>query len=73
MLNGFDKIISILAIPAMWIGSIEWRIRNKMDKNSFDLLREQINRVESHQWDMMKAQNITPTIEPPDKIKNNNI
>lgn len=71
MVNGLDKIVGAFMIPLVWIGSIEWRLRNKVSRDTFDVQQAQTNRIESHLWDLMKAQHITPSIEPPDEIKNN--
>jgi len=66
---------AILAIMGLWVGSEELRLRNKVSKDHFnDVIvgfREQNTRLESHIWDIMQAQNIKPSIEPPDEIKYN--
>lgn len=72
-----EKIVppSVVVFLA-WIGSFEWRLRNKIGRKEFDLFVSQSmtqgTRLESHIWDIMKAQNITPSIEVPEEIKNNN-
>ena len=73
-MNG--TLINLGSIPVIgaWIASIEIRLRNKVSRKEFDLfVKQSMNqgtRLESHIWDIMKAQKITPTIEPPDEIKN---
>ena len=59
-------------VIAMWVSSVEWRFRNKISKDRFADQQVQLNRLESHIWDLLKAGNIKATIEPPDAIKNNN-
>jgi len=67
---------AVLAIMGLWLGSGEFRLRNKVSTRECDSrynhLVLQNTRIESHLWDIMKAQKITPSIEPPDEIKNNN-
>ena len=62
-------------VPAVgfvaWLSSFEWRLRNKIGKDRFNDLKAQMDRTESHLWDLMKAQNITPSIDVPEDIKNN--
>lgn len=71
-MNGsIEKILGAFALPLVWMGSFEWRLRNKVGKDRFADLQTQMNRIESHQWDMLKAQNIKPSVEPPEEIKNN--
>jgi len=71
-----EKVAAPGAIILGWLGSFEWRLRNKVDKGHFNdaitQLRQQNNRLESHIWDIMVAQGVKATIEPPDEIKNNN-
>ena len=70
-MNGLiEKIAGILLVA--YVGTTEWRIRGKVSRKEFDLVVAQGTRLESHIWDIMKAQNIKPSIEPPDEIKNNN-
>jgi len=67
----------LIATPLIgaWIASFEMRLRNRVGRKEFDLFVNQSvsqgSRLESHIWDIMKAQKITPTIEVPDEIKNN--
>lgn len=71
-MNGsIEKILGAFAVPLVWIGSVEWRLRNKVGKDRFADLQAQTTRVESHLWDIMKAQGVTPTVEPPEEIKHN--
>ena len=67
---------ALLAIMGLWVGSEELRLRNKVNIRECDTrynhLATQTNRVESHLWDIMKAQKITPSIDPPEEIKNSN-
>ena len=71
MFNGFEKAIGIFSLPALWIASIEVRLKNKVSKDRFTDLKEQNDRLESHLWDLMQAQHVTPTIAVPEEIKNN--
>jgi len=74
-----NGLIEKVAVPATiflaWIGSFEVRLRNKVSRKEFDLFvgqsMSQGTRLESHIWDIMKAQGVKPSIEPPDEIKNN--
>jgi len=65
----------LIAIPIIgaWVASFEVRLRHKVGRKEFELMVAQGIRLESHMWDIMKAQKITPTIEPPDEIKNNSM
>jgi len=64
---------TLIAIPIIgtWIASFEMRLRNRVSRKEFDLVVAQGVRLESHIWDIMKAQQISPTIMPPDEIVNN--
>ena len=64
----------LIAIPiiGVWIASFEVRLKNKIGRKEFELVVAQGIRLESHMWDIMKAQHIKATIEPPDEIKNKN-
>ena len=53
------------------ISSFEIRLRGKVGRDEFNILKDQSNRNESHLWDIMKALNVKPTIEPPGEITNN--
>ena len=71
-MNGIiEKVVAPGVVLLAWVGSFEWRLRNKVGRNEFNHVVAQNNRLESHIWDIMKAQNITPTIEVPEEIKNN--
>ena len=71
-MNGtWEKIIGVAMLPAFWLGSIEVRLRNKVGRDEFNLVVAQGKLTQTWLWDIMKAQNITPSIEPPDEIKNN--
>ena len=74
-MNGWEKIIAAIGANLVWVGSMEWRVRNKVGRKEFDLFvtqsMSQGTRLESHIWDIMKAQGVKPSIEPPDEIKNN--
>ena len=70
-MNGLEKLIGIFAIPAIWMASIELRLRNKVSNDRFDDLKNQNDRLESHLWNIMKAQHIEPTVDIPEEIKNN--
>jgi len=67
------KELIVIPIVGAWIASFEVRLRNKVGRKEFELIVAQGIRLESHIWDIMKAQKIKPTIEPPDEIKNNSM
>lgn len=71
MFNGFEKVAAIIAIPLAWFGSIELRLKSKVNRDAFDLLTGQTNRIETYLWEIMKAQGIKSSIDPPDEITNN--
>ena len=56
-----------------WLGSFEWRLKSKVSHKTFDAtinpIQKSKDRIESHLWDIMQAQNIQPTIDVPDTIK----
>jgi len=60
-----------LAVAGLWLSSQEWRLRGKVDKERFSDLQAQTNRIESHQWDIMKELKIQPSMDVPEEIKNN--
>ena len=70
-------IFAPAAIAMAWIGSLEWRLRNKVNHKLLDAnikpMQEQVNRIESHLWQLLQNQGIKPQIEPPDEIKNNSL
>jgi len=73
------EIKELLAPGALilgWVTSLETRLRGKVSKDTCEVARgqftAQLTRIESHVWDIMKAQGVTPTMEVPDDIKNNN-
>ena len=59
-----------------WLGSMESRIRGKVNGDTCNAhvkhMTTQLERIESHMWDMMKANNIKPSVPFPDGIINNN-
>lgn len=72
MSSPIETVIGTMTGIGMWVASIEWRIRGKVSNDRFADQQVQLNRVESHLWDLLKAGNIKVSIEPPDVIKNNN-
>ena len=74
-MNG--TLINLGSIPVIgaWIASIEIRLRSRVGRKEFELFVSQSmsqgTRLESHIWDIMKAQGVKPSIEPPEEIKNN--
>ena len=58
-------------LPLLLLGWFEVRVRGKVGKDRFNDLKIQTDRVESHLWDLMKAQKIKPSMDVPDSIKNN--
>ncbi len=72
MSSPIDTVVGTVTGTLMWMTSIEWRLRGKVSKDRFADQQVQLNRVESHLWDLLKAGNIKASIEPPDVIKNNN-
>ena len=69
----WDKTLAPLIGIGLWATSIEKRMWGKVSVRECDkqhkVLNGQLNRLESHMWDIMKAQNITPSVEPPEEIK----
>ena len=71
MFNGhLDKLYGLIAIPGLWITSIELRLRGKVGKGRFNDLKTQMDRQESHLWDIMKAQGIKPSRDLPERVTN---
>ncbi len=58
-----------------YLGSIETRLRTKIGRKEcrrvHNGLDKKIDRIESHLWDLLCAQNIKPSVDPPEEIKNN--
>jgi hypothetical protein len=56
------------------IGSIEWRMRNKVSQKTFDAtikpMQKGQERIESHLYDLLKERHIIPTRDVPENIKN---
>ena len=72
-MNGsWKEMLGMFALPAFWLGSIEVRLRNKIGREEFNLVVDQGKLIQTWLWDIMKAQKITPSIDPPDEIKNGN-
>jgi len=76
MINGnLGKIIAAVTVPVAWLASFEWRLRSKVDHKHCTAvsgpIQQQMTRIESHLWDIMKAQKLEPTMPPPDEIRNN--
>lgn len=70
-MNGLEKLLAPIILPLAWMGSLEWRLRSKISKDRFEDLKTQTDRVESHLWDIMQASKIKPSMDVPEKIKNN--
>ena len=68
--EGMLKLAGYFSGALMFLGSIELRLRSKVSRHEFTILKDQMIRCESHQWDIMKAMKITPTMEPPEIIMN---
>ena len=71
----WEKILAPGILIVAWVGSFEWRLRNKVGQKHFDdtlnLMKGQQDRMESHLWDLLRAQKIEPSADLPEKIKNN--
>ena len=72
-----DWFVAPAVLVATWLASFEWRLRNKPNhrecNSRHDPMTEQLTRLESHIWDIMKAQNIRPTTPPPRIILENEV
>ena len=42
-MNGWEKIASVLMPPLIWMGSVEWRLRNKVGNDRFGDLKEYLD------------------------------
>lgn len=73
MLNGGFERVGIILVGA-YVAFNEWRHKNSVSSKRFQDFQtasaSQMNRIESHVWDIMKDRGITPTQEIPDEIKN---
>jgi len=67
----WEKLFGLAVLPAVWIGSIEWRIRDKVSKDRFGDLHDQVNRIEGNQYRLLEHLKVPGIIEPPEEIKNN--
>jgi len=65
----YEKLIAPLAGFGIWIYSVERRLANRVTPREINGLKDQANRLESHLWDLMKAQQIIPSVEPPEEVK----
>ena len=43
-MNGLELVIG--AVITLWFGSIEWRLKNSVNKDRFDDLIDRIDRIE---------------------------
>ena len=43
MINGWDKILGAFAVPLVWVGSMEWRMRGKVGKDRFEDLQKYLD------------------------------
>jgi len=70
------EILAPGGVAIAYIGSLETRLRGKIGRREcrrvHNGLDATINRIESHLWDLLKAQNIEPSMDVPEEIKNNN-
>lgn len=69
----WDKISMPVIGIGLWAGSLEKRLWGKVNVRECDAKHKhtdkQLNRLESHLWDVMKAMKIEPSVEPPEEIK----
>ena len=42
-MNGWEKILGAFAVPLIWVGSMEWRMRNKVGKDRFADLQKYLD------------------------------
>jgi len=70
-------VIAPAGVVLAWVGSMEWRLRNvnsaKVSQKYCDefrtIMKGQMNRMESHMYDLLKAQGVKPSVEPPEEVK----
>lgn len=55
-MNGLEKIIASISIPLAWVGSIEWRLRGKVNSERFNDLKDQMVRMEGKIDHLIKNQ-----------------
>ena len=71
-------VIAPAGVVLAWVGSMEWRLRSfnnvKVNQKYCDefrgVMKGQMDRMESHIYDLLKAQGVEPSREPPEEIKN---
>ena len=72
MTNGVEKLGMILV--GAYVAFNEWRHKNSVSAKRFQDFQKastaQMERLESHMWDIMRKEGISPTREIPDEIKN---
>ena len=70
-----DKLLGIFGAFGLWVASIEYRITRKVNHKYCDTqhttVNGQLERIESHLWDIMQEGGIQPTVSVPENIKNN--
>jgi len=73
-MDGFTEKL-LVGIPLAVLGWMEIRVRGKVSHKTFEAtvqpIQKQNDRIESHLWDLMQAQKITPSRDVPDEIKHN--
>jgi len=55
-----------------WFGSLEVRLRSKVNASRFGDLKGQVERIETHIYQLLTAQRMEPWADPPDEIKKKN-
>ena len=68
--EGILKLAGYFSGALVYLGSIELRLRSKVSRHELTILTDQMTRCESHQWDIMKAMKIVPTMEPSEVVMN---
>lgn len=67
----------IVAGFGAWLVSFEARLKGKVSEKTFDVairsLQTQNERIESHVWDLMRSQGVEPSVDVPEKIRNNSM
>jgi len=73
MLNGGIEKVGMVLVAA-YVAFNEWRHKNSVSAKRFQDFQRisfiQMNRLESHLWDIAKSQNISLNKEVPENIKN---
>ena len=70
----WEKAMAPLAGFGVWIYSVEKRLGNRVTPREFNGLKDDVKWVQSAVWDIMVAQKIKPSVQPPEEIKKlNNI